>query len=290
MNQPNPLPLDTELDLSLIKEAKAIILGGLGKEELKFAASITAPLFWVRRCANGSVMVKNGSVFFLDAGQGAFAVTAAHVVLECLDDSRSPEFLSCMIGGNCRAANIGRLADRIIASHSGIDIATFRIAPEEVRSTGYTIFTGCQTIWPPSLPEGVDRGLILCGFPGHGRYWPSPHEIGFGSATIEGFATTAHETCISYQIERDKFLKVLGRDIPENVDFGGMSGGPAITIVQTPTLRLWRPAGVIFQGPNPSADPAESIQGLEIIRVRPVHYINPDGTLDVARWELNNMG
>jgi hypothetical protein len=51
-------------------------------------------------------------------------------------------------------------------------------------------------------------------------------------------------------------MRVLGNeDMPENFDFGGMSGGPVVAIVQTPILRSWIPAGVIFQGPNPSDDP-----------------------------------
>lgn len=76
--------------------------------------------------------------------------------------------------------------------------------------------------------------------------------------------------------------------MPENFDFGGMSGGPVLAIVQTETLRSWKPAGVIFQGPNPSSNPMESIQGFEIIRARPVHFINPDGTLDTVRWNQSN--
>src|SRR5271169_2002167 len=92
-----------------------------------------------------------------------------------------------------------------------------------------------------------------------------------------GIATSVHDTCISIQIEREKLMRVFGdKDMLENFDFGGMSGGPVLAIVQTPTLRSWIPAGVIFQGPNPAGDPAEAIQGLEIIRARPVHFINPD--------------
>ena len=53
----------------------------------------------------------------------------------------------------------------------------------------------------------------------------------------------------------EKLMRVLGNeDMPENFDFGGMSGGPVVAIVQTPTLRSWIPAGVIFQGPDPSDD------------------------------------
>ena len=85
-------------------------------------------------------------------------------------------------------------------------------------------------------------------------------------------------------------MRVLGtEEFSENYDFGGISGGPLLAIVQTPTLRSWMPAGVIIQGPNPSGDPETSIQGLEIIRARPVHFINPDGTLDIARWENSNL-
>ncbi len=49
------LPVDAEEDL--------------GKAEIEFAASVTAPLFWVLRDHSGE-RIKNGSVFFLDAGRG----------------------------------------------------------------------------------------------------------------------------------------------------------------------------------------------------------------------------
>jgi hypothetical protein len=41
----------------------------------------------------GPDRMKNGSVLFLDAGQGLFAVTATHVVTECFADTKSPMFL-----------------------------------------------------------------------------------------------------------------------------------------------------------------------------------------------------
>lgn len=53
---------------------------GLGETELKFVMSVTAPLFWVIRESDGAFRARNSSVFFLDAGKGVFAVTAAHVI------------------------------------------------------------------------------------------------------------------------------------------------------------------------------------------------------------------
>jgi hypothetical protein len=281
------LPLDSQPDPSLIEEAKAVIRGGLGKAELEFIASVTAPLFWILRRSDGTEQVKSGSVFFLDAGKGVFAVTASHVVEECLNDTRAPTFVQCMIGGHGRTAYF-HLGDRIIDAHHDIDIATLRVSRNEVELTGHTVLTGYQKAWPPRLPE-VDRGVTYCGFPGIGRRWLARREISFGCVAMGGIATSSHETTISIQVERENLLQVFGDEqMSENFDFGGMSGGPLIAIVQTPTLRSWMPAGVVFQGPNPSNDPGESIPGLEIFRARPMHFVRADGTLDIARWEQSN--
>ena len=180
------------------------------------------------------------------------------------------------------------MGDHIIDAHRAIDIATLRFSPVEVEAIGLTVITGFQRTWPPRLAE-VDGGVTYCGFPGKGTRWLAQREISFGCVPMAGIATTTHETSISIQIEREKMMRVLGdEDMSENFDFGGMSGGPVLAIVETGTIRSWKPAGVIIQGPNPSGDPAESIQGLEIIRARPVHFINADGTLDIARWDNCN--
>jgi hypothetical protein len=99
-----------------------------------------------------------------------------------------------------------------------------------------------------------------------------------------------HEDGLSIQLERDMFVLAFGDSTPpENFNFGGMSGGPVITIVETNLIRSYMPAGVIFGGPNVSGKEGEAIAGFEVIRARPIHYIMPDGTLDNARWEMNNI-
>lgn len=50
-------------------------------------------------------------------------------------------------------------------------------------------------------------------------------------------------------------------------------------------LRCWALAGLIYEGPSTSPDAETSISDLEIIRARRAHFINIDGSLDVARWE-----
>ena len=77
----------------------------------------------------------------------------------------------------------------------------------------------------------------------------------------------------------------VGEGVPqENFDFRGMSGGLMLTALQN-QLRSWSLAGVIYQGPNTSADGGQAIAGLEVIRARRAHFILPNGNLDLVRWQ-----
>lgn len=108
---------------------------------------------------------------------------------------------------------------------------------------------------------------------------------------MAGMVSSSHETMTSILIERERLVRMLGDgDMPENFNFGGMSGGPLLAIIQAEVMRTWRPAGVIIQGPNPGDSPdQDAIPGLEIIRARPIHFIKADGYLDLDRWEQANI-
>jgi hypothetical protein len=281
------IPLGSEPDPAFSEEAKALIRRGLGKAEIEFAASVTAPLFWYFRDDSG-VKFKNGTTFFLDAGLGVFAVTACHVVEECFKDTKSPTFLRCAIGGQWPSIPIS-LGDRLIDAHHDLDIATFRVTPAEVKHIGRTVLTGYQNRWPPRMAQ-QGRGVTYAGYPGNNREFVGRGELTFNCVTASGVATSVSEDSISLLIERQHLAPALGKGvIPENYDFGGVSGGPVIAIVETQVVRSWMPAGIIIQGPNPSVDESQSIQGFDLIKARPVQYILPDGHLDCARWEMNNI-
>lgn len=265
-------------------EAQArAMMAVLGKAENEFAASITAPLCWVLREADGSYSARNGSAFFLDAGEGSFAVTANHVLDGWRQSLASERVIALQLGDlpiDFTAHNA------IIDSHPGLDIATFRVTAEEVRAAGKTILTGYQNAWPPPPPQ-QDRGIYFAGFPGVERRPALPAEISFGVATGGGVASSVSELDVSTLIEREHIIPVLGEGMPpENYDFRGISGGPMLSVIECRgLLRSWALAGVIYEGPNPSPDPDEAIGGLEIIRARRAHFILPDGTLDTRRWE-----
>lgn len=268
-----------------IEEAKAIMRRGLGKAELEFIASLTAPFAWVIRLPDHNYAAKNGSAFFLDTGSRLFGVTAAHVVSKWRSDLAKQKVVASFIGG--RGTTLPIDPSRFIDIDDKIDIATFAITERQVASIGHTVLTGYQKAWPPGPPQ-VDRGLYYCGFPGNGRIWLSANEISFGAVPGSGVATSVSEVDISSLIEREHLMPALGHGIPpENFDFGGISGGPMLTVIET-TIRSWALAGVIYQGPNPSTDEQEAIAGLEIIKARRAHFILPDGTLNRALWHALN--
>jgi hypothetical protein len=261
---------------------------GLGKAEIEFAASVTAPLVWVLRDSAGD-KIKGGSAFFLDTTAATFAVTACHVIEECFEDSKLPTFVQTMIGGRTGSPIPINLADRIIDANHDLDIATFRITPQELKAAGHTVLSGYQKVWPPRIAE-LDSGVTCCGFPGHSRHVPVFREIVFGIFAAACTVSSVNENTISVLIEREKLVQVHGdRAMQQDYDFGGISGGPLIAIVQTSTIRSWIPAGVIIQGPNPSGETSQSIQGFEMIKARPIQYICADGHLDVARWQMSNI-
>jgi hypothetical protein len=280
---------NSEPDEKTKAEAIALILAGLAEAELKQAASYTAPLIWTVRDSLGQSQIKGGSVFFLNTGKETFAVTAAHVVIDFFNDIRSQE-THCAIAADGKRPLRIPLGDRIIDGSPEIDIATFRIYEHELAYLGRTVLQGLVGEWPPRLAE-VDGPVSYCGFPRVGRRRLVPNERTFGCVPMGGLVSSSHETCISILLERDQLTQVLGEEpMPENFDFGGMSGGPVVAIIQSATMRAWKPAGVIFQGPNPGNSPdQDSIPGLEIMRARPIHFIKDDGFMDMERWHQSNF-
>lgn len=261
-------------------EARAIMSGGLGRAELKFVASLTAPLFWVIKQPSGELKVRNGTAFFLDAGEGPFGVTAAHVIdgYEC--DRAASHVVAVQLGD----LQID-LIDSLIDSDLYIDIATFRVTPEQIKMLGKTALRGHQREWPPAPPlEG--RGINFAGYPGTETLFATPREFNFGIAAGGGVASSVSEVDVSAQIEREHLIPLLGAGVPpENYDFGGISGGPMLAMVEVGGLRIWSLAGVVYQGPNTSDDEAEAIAGLEVIRARRAKFILPNGLLNRHAWE-----
>jgi hypothetical protein len=154
------------------------------------------------RDSNGVERIKGGTAFFLDTGEAIFGVTAAHVVTEYFEDTKSPSFVQIMLGTDGRVALPMVLGDRIIDANEAIDIATFRISRKEVDYVNRNTLRGYVKNWPPK-PIEPDSPAIYCGFPGVGRRKVQPKEHVHGIITMAGFVTNVSDDCISIQIEHE---------------------------------------------------------------------------------------
>jgi hypothetical protein len=261
----------------------------IGKIEMTFAFSITTALYWQFRDSDGTHHTKNGSLFFIDIGSHPFAITASHVLAEYRRDVATfAEIGELRIAGDNRSSLAIDLPTRLIAEHSGIDIATLRISPAEIESLRRSTISVAPSSWPPSPPV-QDGDIVYCGFPGNSRQPISETELHVFATVSTGPASSVSDKDISLLIDRSQLISVMGRGIPpENFNFGGISGGPFLSVINSPIRRL-TVAGVICQGPNPSNNSDEAISGVEIIRARRAHFILPDGRLDTALWYSVNL-
>ena len=263
------------------EEAREGMAAELGKAELEFVTLITAPIFWVICDASGPP--RSGSAFFLDAGKGPFGVTAQHVIAGWRTDHCS---------SNIEALQISDLSidftgqNQIIDEHEELDIATFRIGAEEISKIGKAVLTGNQSEWPPPPPQ-KNKDVYFSGFPSTETCLIPPNEFLFGAAAGHGFVSSVNEKNVSSLIERDDgLIGVLGKGVPpEHYNFGGLSGGPMLTVIEHNGLLSLALAGVIYEGPNSSTDPTEGSIGMELIWARRAYFILPDGKLDRDRWE-----
>jgi hypothetical protein len=167
---------------------------------------------------------RQGSMFFLDCGRSPFAVTAAHVFDGFLGDRQTDRVRSCQIG------NVGfNPEERLIASgtQQGIDIATFRVTPEEIAATGKRVVRGTDDAWP--APPNVGEAAFFGGFPGVERVPIAPHEISFGlhSAMVPLTDFTEYQLGARMEPEYRVDVRDLGPP-PEGYDLGGVSGGPML--------------------------------------------------------------
>jgi hypothetical protein len=271
-----------------IEEAKTLVRS-LGRPEMRFASSITAPLYWVTKNSDGSIGTRNGSAFFLETKEALFGITAAHVVEgerswreHCKIHGPTP----LRLGGWKGTSLVLDWDERLIDIDSKIDTATFKISREEIAHVNRSVFTGLQSTWPPVPPQEWQQ-VSYCGFAAVETRQISRASVEFGVLYGAGLASSVSPLNISSLFERQYAESISGVALPpENFNFGGISGGPMIYVTEEHKgLRLNVLAGVINSGPNTSDNPEEAIAGLEIIRARRACFIQANGLLDRSLWD-----
>lgn len=125
------------------------------------------------------------------------------------------------------------------------------------------------TCWPP-VPPQEGRGIMLAGFPGCERHEPVRLEGHFGFSWALGIAKTVTHDQITWIVPSVEFLINGDRALPQNYDFGGASGGPLITSLESAGgLFTQRLAGII----------SEAHAELEYVIAKRADSIEADGTI-----------
>jgi hypothetical protein len=220
-------------------EAIRLLKGPYGHEMQKIATDYTSVIFWADR--DRDTRIGNGSVFFLDLGQGTFAVTADHVVQAYLDRKAERPDVICQIGSIAFDPE-ARLIDR----DRHLDIATFRVDYRELRKDGKIAHHPPTAVWPPKPPD-PGKGVFFAGFPR--VYWSELHPRTFewGSYFAITVATSVTDDHVASQFDRSEMVDILGTGLPPEGEWlGGLSGAPLWALVET-ELFSWRLAGVIYE-------------------------------------------
>lgn len=96
------------------------------------------------------------------------------------------------------------------------------------------------------------------------------HEFSFGLCSGSGIADDVLEREIVSNMHREDLVDPLGHGLPrEDFEFGGMSGGPVLAVLET-ELVSWALAGVISRG--------STLAGGTLIAARAT-CLQDDGTL-----------
>jgi len=210
------------------EKAKAIARR-MGKPMLEFASSIVAALYWPAKEADGSVTARNGTAFFLRTPEALFGVTAAHVIegkhsWREYCEQHGPVLLR--LGAKEGTSVSFEWDARCIDIDLEIDIATFMVSPREIADINRTPYGGLQAEWPPPAPA-QNAGITYAGVPGIGTRNLSFKAVQFGILCGTGLVSSISNRNVSTLLEREYLEPALGEGVvPENYNFGGISGGP----------------------------------------------------------------
>lgn len=222
-------------------QAKELASGPYGATLLRTAGSYVVPMCWPKTSVDREeVELTNGTAFFLKTPRAVFAVTAAHVVRGFLEAKDLDPRLAC---GLLDSETLIDLDKDLIAIGTEVDIATFRVSEGVIAKLNKQPLTA----WPPQTPQ-AGKGVLYAGFPGQVRQRLAAREFSFGLCSGGGVADQVDSEKIVTVINHDELLDTLGHGLPpEDFDFGGMSGGPLLAILETGIVS-WGLAGVITDG------------------------------------------
>jgi hypothetical protein len=213
--------------------------------------------------------ITGASCFVLRFKTGYVGVTAAHVVNELLKARRCTPSLACLI-----QLTHFNILNAIIDANDKLDIATFRISEEQVRSSGVQAFD-VSAQWPAEIQINRQMPIQLVGFPEFLR------EIDYASGSVSCGAYQAlalvedchdREIIVIYDPEQSWGSPGL---LPLGLNMSGCSGGPAVIHHTRNSIHRWYPVGLILGGRHGQGEGDSA--SYDAIRIRRIDCIAPDG-------------
>ena len=250
-----------------IEEARQLLQGDFGRELARIALGAAFPILMIWQDDAGRSVFANGTGFIMRTPSALIGVTADHVLAEYFDRRASGTDIYSQIAG--QRVN---WEDRIIARSPSRDIATFRMDGLSSISLGNFVKFPLET-WPPVEPS-MGQGVVYGGYPGAERELVQSDTISYGSYAGSSMVDAVHRSEFVSVIEPESSVVAhpVGGQLPDEIQFGGMSGGPALAIVHTGELVHFALMGVLTQG---SAL-------LRTCRFSRADAIQADGTIDDA--------
>jgi hypothetical protein len=244
-------------------------------EVSNFTLRTCRPLYWHDRRVPFPKEMRGGSCFILRFGQRLVGITAAHVLAAYGRDRERNPATVCQL----RLMSFA-LHDAIIDCDADLDIATFGLSEAELTEIeGLPI--DCTGQWPPPVPTRM-RAVSLVGFPEILRVTQANRSAIFsaygGLSAIEDFSEK--EILLTFDPAREQVLNGLPAP-PLGLNMSGCSGGLVLIHGERNGLHRWFPVGVIIGGSNrDSKDERGDAEFFDTIRVRRIHFVQEDGTID----------
>src|SRR2546426_5291568 len=199
------------------------------RELFRQASRLAIPFTFGPRQLREPASIRNATCSAIETPQGAFLLTADHVLVETLSAIESGENIICRAG--CLEL---RLLDGDFYRKPRHDIATIPIPTAGIQALEAF---GWQIVRPQTWPAAqVELGdvVIVCGFPGTTREIVSWEKGVFPSLAIAGIVNVADDDWCSYRGNPQEISQVdvrRGEQTTLFTDLRGISGGPVFRIV-----------------------------------------------------------
>jgi len=256
-----------EFDPELVKKAKAISAGPLGKEMGKFPLRFARPLFFGEKPSKGKpITINNGTITFVKLEEHSIGITCFHVI---------DTYKQINNDGNC-IFQIGHLEfdplERIIDESPGMDLVTIDLNGLDVTNSTNGTAIGSEFFvpsnWPPKEIDSTNY-VAFGGFPGEWRQYPSWNEIVFDSwSSGASKVSSVRDQYFICQFEREFWVESFNYHDHHGLDLkklGGLSGGPVFILRSI----YWELVGIIY----------EFSEKFDLMYVRPTNLIRENGTI-----------